>query len=270
MNNRKKWIFLWIAMIALQFLPMFTTKNYHYDIMGNFILAGSIISNNLLQYLDGIYVIFKLIPITFIILLAFKKKVTKLYLIYIAVMYLIFAVVQNFGYVKGYGLSAVVPNVIMCMIMSTVWFWEAKKCKMEYVFKHKKLLFYILIPFCILAFWDPPVNHAIQGISMQFTLHNLVFSFAGLAECMMTCIFITVYLFTHDTYNSNAFKLMCMVGIFRGVENAALVLVYINSDRGAALAWLITHIPLLVTSLTGYILTCKATENISNVVDEKI
>lgn len=260
--NRKKWIFVWVAMIALQFLPMFTTKNYHYDISGNFVLAGNIISNNLLQYLDRIYVIFKVIPIAFLILLACKKKVTKLYLVYIAAMYLIFAVVQNVGFVEGYGLGVVVPNIIMCIIMSTMWFFEARNCEMEYVFRSKEPLYYLLIPFCILAFWDPPVNHAIEGISMQFTLHNLIFSFAGLAECMMTCIFITVYIFTHDSYDSNAFKLLCMVGIFRGIENVALVFVYINSDRGAALAWLITHIPLVVTSFTGYILTIQSAGDI--------
>lgn len=257
MTNRKKWILVWVAMIALQFLPMFSTKKFDYSISGNFELAGNIISNNFLQYLDDFYLIFKIIPIVFIVLMACKKKVTKLYLIYIGVMYLVFAVVQNIGYVEGHGLSLVVPNIIICIIMSIVWFLEAKNCDVEYAFRQKKCLFYFLIPLCILAFWDPPVDHAIQGISMKFTLHNLIFSFSGLTECMMTGIFITVYLFTHDNYISKAFKLMCIVGIFKGVENIGLVFLYINSDRGAALAWLITHMPLIVISFTGYILTLK-------------
>ena len=81
---------------------------------------------------------------------------------------------------------------------------------------------------------------------MQFTLHNLFSSFEGLTECMMTCVFITIYIFTHDIYDSNAFKIMCMVGIFKGVENIALVFLYINVDQGAALAWLMLNIPLAV------------------------
>lgn len=260
MWNRKQRVISWLGLIVLQFLPIYTSENFRYQILHNFVVAGNIIANNFLQYLDKFYVVFKILPAILIILLLVHKKVTKVYLYYIGIMYLIFAIVQNMGFVENYGFGIVTPNIIMCVIMSIMWFIEANECKEEYRFRKKNLIYFLLIPLCIVAFWDPPVDHSIQPISLEFSLHNLFFSFAGLAECMMTCIFITVYIFTHETYHSRTFGFMCIIGIFRAIENVGLVFVYINSDRGAALAWLITHIPLLITSITGYILSCKNTK----------
>lgn len=260
MWNRKQRGISWLGIIILQFLPIYTSENFKYEILHNFMIAGNIIANNFLQYLDKFYFVFKIFPVILITLLIFHKKVTKVYLYYIGIMYLIFAIVQNMGIVEKYGFGIVIPNIIMCFIMSIMWFIEANECKEEYKFQKKNMIYFLLIPLCIVAFWDPPVNHSIQPISLEFSLHNLFFSFAGLAECMMTCIFITVYIFTHDTYNSRTFGFMCIIGIFRAIENVGLVFVYINSDRGAALAWLITHTPLLIISITGYILSCKNTK----------
>ena len=95
------------------------------------------IPNDRDSYIESLYIIFNVIPIAFLILLAYKKKVTKLYLSYISVMYLIFAVVQNIAYLEDYGLSIVAPNIIICVIMRIVWFFEAKKCSIEYAFRHK-------------------------------------------------------------------------------------------------------------------------------------
>lgn len=263
MWNRKQRGISWLGLILLQFLPIYTSENFKYQIQHNFVIAGNIIANNFLQYLDKLYFVFKIVPVILIALLLFckSKKVTKVYLYYISIMYLIFAVVQNMGFVENYGFGIVIPNIIMCFIMSTMWFIEANECKEEYKFQKKTMIYFLLIPLCMIAFWDPPVNHSIQPISLEFSLHNFLFSFAGLAECMMTCIFISVYIFTHEMYNSKTFGFMCIIGIIRAIENVGLVFVYINSDRGAALAWLITHTPLLITSITGYILSCKNTKS---------
>lgn len=254
MCTRKQRIFIWLGMILIQFLPIFCSENFSYSVSHNFILAGDIISNNFLQYLDKFYLIFKIIPLVFIILLICKKKVTKYYLYYVGVMYVIFAIVQNMACVDGYGFGIVTPNIVMCLAMSIMWFQEARINSSEYWMEKKNAVFGALVLLCVIAFWDPPVDHNIQPISLEFTLHNLFFSFSGLAECMMTCIFITVFLFSHKSYNNKPFTVMCMIGIIRAIENVGLALLYINSDRGAALAWLITHTPLMVISIWGYIL----------------
>lgn len=257
MSEKKMWGLLWIGMILIQFLPMITTKRCPYGVINNLMLAGKILENNFLQYLTPVYLPFKIIPVVFIVLFIWKRKVTKYYLIYVGSLYLVYVFAQNIGINEEYGVGFNTPSIVMCIFVGVVWLYEAIHCTEEYVFRKKEWYFYLLLPLCVIAFWDPPVDHTIMGISMRFTLHNFFFSFAGIAECMMTAIIVTIYLFTHDHYENRAFKLSCMVGIFRGVENMGLALLYINSDRGAALAWIITHMPLLIISFTGYMLTLK-------------
>ena len=73
-----------------------------------------------------LFPVFKIIPIILIVLIiVLRNKVTRLFNIYVAFSYVLFAFGQSIAVTEKYGVAICTLNVIMFLAVACFWAWEA-------------------------------------------------------------------------------------------------------------------------------------------------
>ena len=185
--TRRWWFFLVIILLGST-IPPYVPAGYDYSDWGN--LLGSIFSQAIIVSWTDVYPIFKVIPIVLIIcLVLLKNKVKRVFSIYVATSYVLFAIVQNIAITEEYGLGIITGNVIMFVIVAAFWFWEAKVGKNDFTSTVRPAWRYWVIPLAFLAFWYPLNPDTMRP---DFNPLYIVTSSAGLAFCMMTPVYLAL------------------------------------------------------------------------------
>ncbi len=148
--TRKWWFFLFF--ILIQFIPPYALKGFEVAEMGKFM--GEVLSHSLVYNLSSLYLIFKILPLALVIgIILFGNRVARIFDLYVAIAYLLFAFLQNIAFTEKYGLAIITTNIVMFLLVALFWIWEAVIQKNDFSSQPKLSKKYLIIPLAFLAFW---------------------------------------------------------------------------------------------------------------------
>jgi hypothetical protein len=257
----KRWWF-YLFFILLQFVPPYISKGL--DMSKGFKMSemgwvtGEILTHALIYNYKAIYPLFKIIPLLLIIgIIWFKNRITFIFDLYVAISYLLFAFLQSIAYTEKYGLAILTINLVMFLIVSFYWFWEASVRKNDFSAPNQSSRKYWVIPLAFLAFWYP-IN--IDTMKPDFNLLYLFTNMAGLAFCLMTTVYIALLLLYYPKVNITTLKVTSLVGTIIGLYNLLT-----NFIIAPQLLWWngILHLPLIFMSIYGLIISGKKVTKIN-------
>ncbi len=248
--TRRWWFFL--LFISLQFfVPPYASKGYEWSQWGDVIRYS--LQNAYVNSHSQFYPIFKIIPVILIaLIIIFKNKFRRIFGIYIAFSYIIFALGQNIAITEKYGLSICTVNVIMFLIVAFFWIWEAIILKNDFRYLKLSIWRYWIIPPSLLAFWAPLNPHNIR-------LGDMFTNGAGMAFCMMTPVYAGLLTLYWPKVNIATLRVTSLVGIIIGIYN-----MIVNFLADPATLWWngVLHIPLLTISIYGLFLSLKKSSTV--------
>lgn len=243
----RKWWFFGLF-VLIQFIPPYASKGYKIEDWGKVIQHA--LGNAIVYKHPEIYPIFQVIAILAIIgILVLGNKFARVFGIYVAVSYVLFAIGQSIAFTDKYGVSMCPINLVMFLIVAGFWTWEAVVLENDYTLRKLPIWRYWVVPLAVLAFWFP-MNW--RTLRPDFNPILLVTNGSGLAFCLMTPVYLALLSLYWPRVNIATMRVTSIVGIIIGLYNMAK---FANFSR---LWWLgILHIPLLIISVYGLILSLK-------------
>ena len=251
-KTRRWWFF--VGLIALQFLIVpFASKNFDLSKWGDII--GYTFGHALFYACKPAFPVVQVIAIAvFLLLPALRNKVRVLLALHAGLSYVLFAVVQNVAIAPKYGLSIVTINIVMFLLVAATWFWEAAVQRNDFSPRSQPFWKYLVIPPAVFAFWLP-VSWETGG--PDFNPVNLVTSGSALTFCMMTPVYVATLVFFYPRVNMVTLRVTSVVGVIIGLYNVVPKLLF----RVHSTWWNgVLHLPLLVLSVLGVILSMRRTE----------
>ena len=246
----RKWWFFLLLILANIFLPPYVSKGFEWSEIGW--ITGTILSNALVYTYTALYPIFKIIPIGFVVSIIFlRNRVTRLFSLYVAITYVLFAFLQNIAVTEEHGLGIITVNVVMFGIVAAFWFWEALAQRNDFVPQKWSAWKYWVIPLAVLAFWYP-LNP--DTMMPDFNPIYLLANMAGLAFCLMTPVYLAILTLYYPNVNMASLRVTSLVGAIIGFYNMLT-----NFIMFPTLLWWngVLHIPLMTISVYGLILSLK-------------
>lgn len=243
------WFFL--LFVFIQFIPPYTSKGYDWSEIGKVNLE--ILSNSLVETWTPWYPVFKIIPIILVVvIILFRNRVSRIFSIYVAITYVLFAFLQSISITEKYGLGVIIINLVMFNLVAVFWFWEAIIAKNDFTPPKQPLWRYGIIPFVFLAFWYPINNLGEPDFNPVFLFNNV----AGLTFCMMTPVYLTMLIFYYPRVNIVTLKVTSLIGLIIAFYNL-MVSFFMNPG----LLWWngVLHLPLLIISAYGLVLSFRTT-----------
>jgi hypothetical protein len=251
-KTRRWWFF--VGLIALLCLiPPVATKNFDFSKWGYIIRCT--LGHSFFPKFRSAFPVFQIIAIAMIVLLLIlRNRIRVFFAFYAGISFVLFTVVQNIAITPQYGLSIVTSNVVMFLFVAAVWFLEAIVGRNDFSSRHHALWKYLVIPPAILAFWLPVSWTTGQP---DFDPRYFVTSGSSLAFCLMTPVFIAILIFFYPRVNMLTLRVTGAVGTIVGLFNVIpkLLLQSYSSWWDGVL-----HLPLLVLSILGIVLSMKRTE----------
>lgn len=259
----RRWWFYLLFVLLWFVVPPYASKGYKFpQEWGNVI--SHVLGRAIIYSHSEIYPIFKVIPIILLIgIIVFRNKVARLFSIYVSISYVLFAFGQSIAITEKYGVSICTINVVMFLIVAAFWLWEAVVLQNDYTLRKLPIWRYWVVPLALLAFWYPLDWRTWKP---DFNPIYIFTSPAGVAFCLMTPVYVGLLTLYWPKVNIAALRVTSLVGLSIGIANMFanfLVRPSVNWWNG------VLHIPLLVISLYGLILSLKQSQ-IQRQTDENI
>jgi len=246
--TRKWWFFLFF--ILIQFIPPYASKGFEISEIG--VVTGEVLSHSLIYNFPTFYSIFKILPLVLVIcIILLRNRVTRIFNLYVAITYLLFAFLQSIAFTEKYGLAIITINMVMFLLVALFWFWEALVQKNDFTSPTKSSMKYWIIPLAFVAFWYP-INPETMG--PNFNILYLLTNEAGLTFCMMTPVYISLLILYYPRINLATLRVTSLVGTIIGLYN-----ILTNFIMFPSLLWWngILHLPLISISVYGLIISFR-------------
>lgn len=246
----KSWWFLGMFLL-FQIIPPYTSTGYALMDWGK--VNAFILMHPIKSVLNGFFPLFKILPVVVILYLVLRAKwAARLFNGYIAMMLLIFSVIQSVSISEPYGFSICLANVFTFAALAILWIWPAKLNQMDDSHPTFSAWKWVLLGLAILSFWEPV---DVQTLTLSFNPVLLVTSGAGLSFCMLMPLFLSVSILYYPRVNRIAFLSTSFIGFWMGLGNFLLEFI-LYPQYG----WIgVLHIPLVVVSISGLVLEYKST-----------
>lgn len=245
-----KWWFYLIFILIQIIIPPYASKGFYWSEIG--LITGEILSNAIVYSYTSLFPIFKIIPIILIVfLIIFRNRVTRIFSMYVAITYVLFAFLQSIAYTEKYGVGIITLNLIMFLIVAIFWFWEGIIQKNDFTPRKRSYWKYWVIPFTIFAFWYP-----VNPVSMIPDFHPIYLftNSAGLAFCLMTPVYLSILTLYFPKVNIATMRVTSLVGLIIGFYN-----MWVNFFISPETLWWngVLHIPLFTISIYALVLSIK-------------
>jgi hypothetical protein len=247
----RKWWFFLIFVLTLLILPPYASKGYQFPQEWSKVVMQAL-GYSILWSIPQWWPVFKIVPIILIVSVALlPKKTTRIFNIYVATSYILFAA-GSIGITRKYGTAICTVNLIWFLVVGALWLWDAVILQND--FSHRKQPFwkYWVVPLALLAFWYP-VN--LRTGQPDFNPVYIFFkSPAGLAFCLMTPVYVGLLTLYYPKVNIVTLRATSLVGLFIGIAN-----MFTNFLMRPNTNWWngVLHFPLLTISLYGLIISLK-------------
>jgi hypothetical protein len=206
-----------------------------------------IITHPVKAEMAAVYPVFKIVPVLLIIgLFTGKRWLNRLFYAYVALVYVLAAILQSVSVSSRYGLAVCTANLVTFLTLSILWASEAVTLKSGMsIGGHRVLQYWPFLP-ALLAFWYP-VNP--QTLLPDFNPAYFIYTGAGLSFCLATPLFLSVLLMPSHSGTIKLLACTAFVGLYMGISNLALEWVIIPSYW-----WIgVLHVPLTVISARGFL-----------------
>jgi len=246
--TQKWWFFL--VFIFIQFIPPYSSKGFGASEIG--MVIGEVLGHALLYNFSSFYSIFKILPLVLVVcIFLFRNSVVRIFNLYVAIAYILFAFLQSIAFTEKYGLIIITVNILMFLLVALSWFWEALVRKNDFTPSLRLTRKYWMIPLVFVAFWYP-INP--DTMKPEFNLLYLLTNEAGLTFCMMTPLYIFLLILHHPRNNLVTLRVTSLVGTIVGLYN-----IFTNFIILPGLLWWngILHLPLISISIYGLIISLR-------------
>lgn len=247
--TRKWWFFPGLVLIAF-IVPPYASKGYLFP--GESLeVALEGMGNPVCSFFEY-RAVFKAVPVVLIAALIIAPiRVGRFFNFFVAIHYLFFALYSGVGNTEKYGLVINPGNLIMFLAVSACWFLEVFVGRNDFNCRKQSFWRYWFVPLVLFAFWFP-VNP--QSLMPDFDLGYLFTNGAGRAFCMMTPLYIGVLAIYYPSINTVTLRVTSIVGLC-----AAFVNLHVEFILYPGKMWWVgvLHLPLLIISLYGLILSLK-------------
>ncbi len=247
--TRKWWFFL--LFVLLQFIPPYASKGYKFPEEWVDVLMHAAPYAFIYSYAQ-LFPLFKIIPIALIVLIIiFKNKVGRLFNLYVAFSYMLFAFGQNIAVTEKYGVTIDTTCIVMFFVVACFWIWEAIVKQNNFNLTRLAIWRYWVVPLALFVFWGP-VNF--ETFKPDFNPLFLFTNVVGVAFCGMTPVYVALLTLYWPKVNIATLRVTSLVGFIISLYQMHLSFYVMPS----ILWWSgVLHIPLLVISLYGLILSLK-------------
>ncbi len=184
-----------------------------------------------------------------------KNRVSKVFSLYVAVSYVLFATLQSIAFTETFGLVIVLTNLIMFILIAVFWFWESLAMKNDFSTPVLTPSTLWVIPFTFLAFWYP-----LNTTTMIPDLNPLgiVANEAGLTFCMMTPVYLAILIIYFPNVNIATLRVTSIIGLIIGFYNFLLNFVWYSE----LLFWNgVFHIPLIILAIFAFTISYRKVNN---------
>jgi len=244
-STRRWWFFA--CLFLVQFLiPPFAYKNFELSAWGD--ITEYVMKHALILKLDGVYWVFQSMTIISILLLfLIRNRIRMIFTVYVGFIYTMCAVFQSIATGSKYEFSIILINLLMFLMVAGVWFWEAFYQKNDFSQIKITLWRIVLLLFALFAFWRP-------GSSTNWDPTNIFTSNSAISFCSITPVYIAILLLFYPRINLVVLRITSSVGLIIAIYNVVLKILLGNTTT----YWSgILHIPLLILSIVGIILSLK-------------
>jgi len=247
-----KWWFI-LLFVIIQFIPPYASRGFDYSEID--MITRAVLSNAIIYRYQSIFPVFKIAPLLLFLLIALTgNRVNRIFSIYVGINYLMFAFLQSIAVTEEYGLAIITVNLLMFILVASLWLWEAVINKNDLTSKNKPFWRYWVIPLAILAFWYPCTISG-STAKLDFNPLKILTNEAGLTFCMMTPVYLAILTLYHPEVNVATMRVTALVGVIIGFYN-----VLMNFFIEPSLWWNgVLHIPLLTISIYSLILSFRKT-----------
>lgn len=247
--TRRWWFF--VLFFLIQFIPPYASKGYKFpDEWGDVIMHA--LRYSFVYSYPRLFPIFKIIPAVLIIgIIVFRNKVARIFNVYVSFCYVLFAFGQSIAVTERYGVAICTVNVVMFLVVAAFWAWEVIVVQNDFKPAKIPLFRYWVVPLLLIAFWYPlDFRTAKPDLNPVHLFTNV----AGVTFCMMTPVYVGLLTLYWPKVNLAILRVTSLVGIIIGLYNVNL-----NFIIKPSILWFngVLHIPLLVISLYGLILSLK-------------
>jgi len=241
----KWWFFL--ILIIIFFIPSFSTKPI-VNPQEISLLIIEVLKNSLILNFPVIFPFIKIIMILFIIgIIIFKNKISRLFILFLALLFLIVAIFQNMAFTVSYGFSILTGNIIIQIISSLFLFYEFIINKNDFAYNKQFIWKYWVIPFALFAFWMPMDKNAQPDFNFLYLFNNE----SLLTYCMLTPVVLSIFSISFPNINRAVLRALSYIGFLYGVTNMLTWFVFNNE-----MWWLgVLHIPLFAISIYTFVLS---------------
>jgi len=248
--TRKWWFFLLFVLLWFV-IPPYASKGYSFPEEWQDV-AFHVLGKAVVYSYPQLYPIFKIIPILLIVsILICCNKVARLFNIYVAISYVIFALGQSISVTEKYGVAICTINLVMFLAVAALWVWEAFAVQNDFTPGKRPIWKYWVVPLALLAFWYPT---NVQTGKPDFDPIYIFTSPAGVAFCLMTPVYVGLLTLYYPKVNIVTLRVTSLVGLSIGIAN-----MFTNFLMKPSTNWWngVLHIPLLVISLYGLIISLR-------------
>lgn len=241
---QKRWMLLMTLLLGC--LPPYSSRGYSIWEAGR--VNGYILTHAIPSAFHSLYPVFKIIPMFLVItILWYGSRTRKLFSLYVAISYVLFAFCQSLSVTEMYGTGICLSHLLLSLWIAMLWLWEVSRPGNDFSQRRRPFWKYWVFLPALLAFWEP-VNPA-TGLP-DFKLAYWLTSSAGLAFCMLTPLYLATLIVFYPTVNRAIFEVTSLVGFAYALGNF-----YIAFFFDARFWWVgILHLPLLILSLNGLFL----------------
>ena len=246
--TQRWWFFL--ILIIMQMLPPYTIEPVSPEQAG--FVIGAVLSEAIVYDLSLFFPVFKVLSILMIALVfILKTRVSRIFSIYVGIMYVLFAFLQSIAFTEEFGFAVVTVNLVMFLMVAMSWFWEAviQKNKLETPQLERSKIW--VIPLAVIAFWYP-IN--LETMLLDFNPLLLLTNVASLAFCMMTPVFLSILILFYPNVNIATMRLTSLIGIVISFYNILTNFIMFPE----LLFWNgILHIPLMIITVYAFVLSIR-------------
>ena len=246
--TRKWWFFL--ILLLLQMLPPFTSEPVSSEQAG--LVIGAVLSQAIVYDLSVFFPVFKILSILMIAsVFILKTRVSRIFSMYVGVMYVLFAFLQSIAFTEEFGFALVTVNLLMFLMVAMTWFWEAVAQQNDLETPQLERSRIWVIPFAVMAFWYP-----INVDTMMLDLNPLLLltNEASLSYCMMTPVFLSILILFYPNINIATLRVTSSIGIVISFYNILMNFIIFPE----LLFWNgILHIPLTIISIYAFTLSIR-------------
>ena len=214
------------------------------------LVIGAVLSQAIVYDLSLLFPFIKILSIIMIAsVFLLKTKVSRIFSLYVGIMYVLFAFLQSIAFTEEFGLAVVTVNLLMFLMVALTWFWDAVALKNGLEAPQFNRSRAWVIPFAVVAFWYP-INTDTMILDLNPVL--LLTNVAGLAFCMMTPIFLSILIIFYPNINIATMRVTSSIGIVISFYNILTNFIMFPE----LLFWNgILHIPLTIISVYAFVLS---------------